>query len=264
MARYQAPEHLQRLLDNRIEDLSDQLKGVDPADSELVEELKESGIVSTGMTSPETRLVNQLNDTREGFQAGDFSAVTVCYSALQRHWENNHWLNGTEAGSNLATLGYDFGVAANIDSAELERCVDLASRVADYELKTVPELLKARVGGTPWTPQIVTWAMAELREINFGLTDEEYGRVVGSSEDETVRYERLRKFAGWMVGDGTLIGHTPGELLRERHHGWLRVSLEEKSGQYLDLLASGKETDFRQLKRELEEALPFCDQPLED
>lgn len=264
MTRPQSPENPHQLLENRLEELARQLKEIDLPDQELSVELKKAGVVPVNHISPEDRLVRQLNDVQEGFRAGDLSAGTVCYSAMQRYWENNGWLSGSKAGSNLATLGHDFGAAANIDIDELERNWNLANRTADYQKETVPELLEALAGGTPWAPQLATCAMAVLREMNFGLTAEEYERSVGSGEDEAVRYERLCKFAGWIVGDGTLISHTPGELLRARRYGWLRVSLEQKSGQYLDLLASGEEADFRQLKRELEEALPFRTQPLED
>lgn len=133
---------------------------------------------------------------------------------------------------------------------------DIEALTAAYKEETVPKLMReAQAGETTWSPGVVTRVMAELREFNFGLTDEEYERAVGSGADESERYERLCKFATWIVTDGTLIGYTPGELLRERRYGWLKVSLEQSEGQYLDLLASGEETDFMQLKQELEEAL---------
>jgi hypothetical protein len=174
---------------------------------------------------------------------------------MQFYRENERWLSGTEAGGNLSSLGYGIGMVAHIELDELVKCQDLAGQVANYQKETVPDLLRLRATGTPWNPNIVDKAMAKLSDINFGLTDEEYANIVGSGQDEMTRYERLGKFARWVVSDGTFLAHTPGELLREGRYGWLGLSLEHAQGQYLDLLASGEEADFKQLKRELEEVL---------
>ena len=120
---------------------------------------------------------------------------------------------------------------------------ELEKKASHYRNVTVVGIIEDANRGVERS-SLITRAMAELSEINFGLTDEEYGQVVDTGSDKIARYERLCKVAHWLVSDGTVILYTPGEILRGHNSGWPGLTPPEETRPCLDLLATGKEEDF--------------------
>ena len=142
---------------------------------------------------------------------------------------------------------------------------ELERKAKDYREVTAPAIYAEVTSGRITWPAAATRAMAELSDMQFGLTNEEYAQVVGEGPNEMERYEKLCKVAGWLiVHDGTTIMHTPGEILRGHSSGWPGLTPPEETRPLIDLLASDEEQDFQLLKRSLEELVGRTQNPFPD
>jgi hypothetical protein len=141
---------------------------------------------------------------------------------------------------------------------------EIEAKAEHYRSVTVPQLIEGFNSGDLSALALTTRARAELSGFNFGLTNEEYDKIVGKGPDSTKRYEKLCKVMGWIIEDGTLMAHTPGEFLRECSSGWPGLTPPNETRPYLDLLASDEEADLMILKRSLEEVLGRRHHPFEE
>lgn len=137
---------------------------------------------------------------------------------------------------------------------------ELEEKAEHYRTVTAPSLLEELRNGGRWSALSVK-ARAELADINFGLTDEEYEKIVGHGSERPDRYEKLCKVMGWLITDGTVMMYTPGEVLRDHSSGWPGLTSPEETRPLLDLLASDNDEDFQLLKRSLEEMLGRTSSP---
>ncbi len=124
---------------------------------------------------------------------------------------------------------------------------DHSEAAQHYRDVIAPEAIRRlNEGGEAWET-VRNELMEYLQGINFGLTDEERARAIGEGGDQDTRRERLEDVCKAIVLGGTIVAHTPGELLRDHGHRFA-----EKT--WLERLEAGTHKDFVIVINEIDEA----------